>query len=167
VIQRRQERDLHVVLPLLSDLTEAQSRLLLLFQSMVVRHADGALPPLLDQDVADAAAATAATLETAGKGIIYQHQATSMPAQRLADELRAAVEELGAKAGAQRGRMERDAATALRQLATGAYTAAKMLPEDEPPVFLRVLGRLMSQAASESEATARDKGPDDRLIIPG
>ena len=72
------------ILPIVSELTETQYRLLLLFQSAAVAHAAGAVPALRDEDVAEAAAAAAATLETARKGIIYEHQAVSVPAQRPA-----------------------------------------------------------------------------------
>ena len=75
MVQRRQERDLRFFLPLVSDLTEPQARLVLVFQAVMLRHAAGAVPALLDQDVADAAEAVAATLETARKGVIYEHQA--------------------------------------------------------------------------------------------
>jgi hypothetical protein len=145
VVQRRQERDLSFVVPLVSDLTEAQYRLLVLLQSVTLKHAHAAMPPLVDEDVAEAASAAAATLETAGKGIIYQHQAVSVPAQRLSSELSQVVAELVSQSGAQRGRLERDAAAALRRLERGARTAAQGLNGDEPPVFLRLLTRMLRE----------------------
>jgi hypothetical protein len=169
VIKRRQDRDLRFMLPLLADLTEDQAQLLFMFQARVLRHAAGALLPVTDQDVGDAAAAAAATLETAGKGIIYQHQASSIPAQRLADDLLQGFEELASTVGSQRGRLERAAAVALRQLAVAASTASKAMPEDEPPVLLRILGRIMSEAAEGEERSegAAVADPASRLIIPG
>ena len=101
VVQRRQERDVSFILPLVSELTETQYRLLLLFQSATVKHAERRLPTLRDEDIAEAAAAAAATLETARKGIIYEHQAVSVPAQRLTSELGRVVAELSAQAGSQ------------------------------------------------------------------
>src|SRR5262249_33297184 len=68
VVQRRRERDMGFFLTLVSDLNEAQYRLLLYFQAIAARHAIGAIPALLDQDVAEASNALAGTLETAGKG---------------------------------------------------------------------------------------------------
>ena len=59
VVQRRQERDVSFILPIVSELTDTQYRLLLLFQSATVQHASGALPKLRDEDVAEAAAAAA------------------------------------------------------------------------------------------------------------
>ncbi len=170
MIQRRQEQDLRFFLPLVSDLTEGQFHLLLFLQTTVVRHAAGAVPPLLDLEVAEAAGALAATLETAGKGIIYEHHATSMPAQRLAAEFRRALAELMADAGAAQRSVERDVALAARRLEQGAKTAAKALPADEPPVYLRLLGRLMSQRESHQgpdDALESPASPGSRLIIPG
>ena len=43
VVQRRQERDLGFLLPLVSDLTETQYRLVVLFQSVTVKHAEQAV----------------------------------------------------------------------------------------------------------------------------
>jgi hypothetical protein len=156
VVQRRQERDVGFVLPLISDLSETQYRLLVVFQSVTVQHAAGAMPPLLDLDVAEGAAAAAATLETAGKGIIYEHQAVAVPAQRLTSELARVIGEFAAKAGSQRGRFERDAAVALRRLEQGARTAAKALAGDEPPVYLRLLGRMLQAAAAGAGSASQD-----------
>jgi len=146
VVQRRQERDVSFILPIVSELTDTQYRLLLLFQSATVHHASSALPRLRDEDVAEASAAAASTLETARKGIIYEHQAVSVPAQRLTAELGRVVTELSAQAGSQQARLERDAAVALRRLEQGATSAGKAgspLEGDEAPVYLNLLARLL------------------------
>ena len=52
-VQRRHERDLRFFLPLVADLTEPQSRLVLLFQAVLLRHAAQAIPAVLDPDVAE------------------------------------------------------------------------------------------------------------------
>ena len=161
--------------PLVSDLAEPLYRLLLLFQAIAARHAIGAIPALLDQDIAEAAAALAGTLETAGKGIIYEHQAASIPAQRLVTSLREGLSELTRESGAQTSRLERDAAVALRRLEQGAKTAASALAGDEHPVFLSLLSRIMSAAgqaqdgtqASEPDGPGLGDRPGSGLIIPG
>ncbi len=109
------------LIPRLSDLTETQYRLFLLAQAIVVRHARAALPAPNDADIADAVASVAATLETAGKGIIYEHRAASIPAQRIAGEVSSAIGDLVKRVGADGARLERDAAKALR--ASGALGA--------------------------------------------
>lgn len=171
VVQRRQERDLRFLLPVLADLSEPQYALLLMFQALVVRHAKGAIPPLVDLDVAEAAAAAAATLETAGKGIIYEHQAASVPAQRLADEFNAVGADLRQKAGAGVRAVERDLGAALRRLEHAARSAAAALAGDEPPVYLRLAARVMAQRErAEGQGTAGagepEGGGESRLILP-
>jgi hypothetical protein len=154
VVQRRQERDVGFLLPLVSDLTETQYRLVVLFQSVTVKHADRAMPALLDQDVAEGAAAAASTLETARKGIIYEHQAVSVPAQRLTDEYARVVSELIAQNTSQQSRLERDAAAALRKLEAGARAAEKALAGDEAPVYLKLLSRVFA-APGKTDDTPR------------
>ncbi|HXW06204.1 MAG TPA: hypothetical protein VD833_13285 [Vicinamibacterales bacterium] len=165
VVQKRQDRDLGFLLPLWSRLTEPQHHLLLLFQAITLKHAGESLLPLRDEDVAEAAAVTAATLETARKGIIYEHQAGALPAQRLAGELRGAIDEFVRQAGGARPpAFERDAAVALRCIETTARKAAEALPTDEPPVYLRLIGRVLKQTEEREDTPAE---PRDRLIIPG
>lgn len=149
-VQRRQERDLRFLLPYLTELTEAQYAMLLTFQGLALRHASDSIPPLTDHDVADAANAVAATLETAGHGIIYQHHATGLPAQRLSAVFEEMVRSLSARAGAHVSSVQRDAAVALRQLARAAAEAARALDGDESPVFLKLLGRVMTAPARTS-----------------
>jgi hypothetical protein len=172
VVQRRQERDLTFMLPLISDLTETQYRLTLLFQSIVVRHAEGAVPALVDVDIAEATAALAATLETAGKGIIYEHHAVSVPAQQLTAALRGTFAELVAQNTAQQGRIERESAVALRRIERGARTAAQALAGDDAPVYLGLLQRMLSNPgaapAGSHPGDAADPGRGEaapRLII--
>jgi hypothetical protein len=170
IVQRRQERDLRFLLPLISELSEPQYRLLLFFQGITLEHSASALPSLLDNDVAEAASTVAATLETAGKGIIYQHRATSAPAQRLAGTIEEALRRLTAGAGARQQAIERDAAVALRQLSRAATEAGRALAGDEAPVYLKLLGRIMANPEARNSllesAEPSGEGPP-RLVIPG
>ena len=165
IVQRRQERDVSFIVPLVAELTETQYRLLLMFQSATVKHAASAVPGVRDEDIAAAADAAAATLETARKGIIYEHQAVSVPAQRLTAEFSRIIADLSAQAGAHQARLERDAATALRRLEQGARTAAKALDGDEPPIYLNVLNRLLTDPSTSREAGAAQSAPGGGLII--
>ena len=151
VVQRRQERDVGFLLSLVSDLTETQYRLLVLLQSITVKHAEQAVPAPLDADIAEGAAAAASTLETARKGIISEHQAGSVPAQRLTGEYARIVAELIKQNASQQARVERDSAAALRKIEAGARTAEKALAGDEAPVYLRVLGRVFAATPSDAE----------------
>src|SRR5258708_13504353 len=87
VVKKQQEHDVAMLLPTLQGLTERQYQLFFLFQSLIARHTPEGFTRLLDDDVAEAAGAVAATLETAARGVIYDHAAASLPAQRLAGEL--------------------------------------------------------------------------------
>jgi hypothetical protein len=165
-VQRRQERDVSFILPIVSELTDTQYRLTLLFQSATVKHAEGALPKLRDEDIAEGAAAAAATLETARKGIIYEHQAVSVPAQRLTLELGKVIADLSAQAGSQQARLERDAAVALRRLEQGARTAGKALEGDEPPVYLNLLTRMLKEPGESPGRAAPQPGQGGLIITP-
>lgn len=168
VVQRQHERDMHFLLPRISDLTEAQYRLMLFAQAVVQQHAQGAMPAVLDADVAEAAATVAATLETASKGIIYEHQAASAPAQRLATELGRAAGDLRQRAGSEAGRVERDLATALRRLERLARDARAEIPEEETPErsWLALATRLLGQGeASKGGSSAQPEGDKPRIVI--
>ena len=166
VVQRRRERDMRFLVPLLSNLSEHQYHLLLFLQALVVKHAERAIPPLTDEDIAEAASAVARTFETVSKGIIYEHQAASIPAQRLATELGGAISEMRRK-GAPPA-LERDATAALRTLERAAQAASKALAGDDAPVFLGLLRRVMA-AMDEARGPAADAPATSGggLIIPG
>lgn len=166
VVQRRRERDYRFLLPLVSQLGERPYRLLLALQALILKHASAALPAPNDADVADAAGTVASTLETAGKGIIYEHQAASIPAQRLAGEIRAMLAEIEREGHARA--LERDAAIVLRTIERGAKEAAAVFPEEGQRAFLAFLGRVMSEARQDAshQSPSREE-PGTGLIIPG
>ena len=88
------------------------------------RHQADALQKLVDEDIAQAAGALASTLETAAKGIVYEHQPASLVAARLMAELKSVVDEVVKNAGSA---LERDAAIALRRI----EHAAKMMVDGQ------------------------------------
>jgi hypothetical protein len=142
------------LLPRISDLTEPQYRLFLFLQGVILQYARTADPTPLDIDAAEAAATVAATLETAGKGIIYEHPAATIPAQRLATELRKVVADVAQQNGADAGRVERDAAKALRRMEAAARTAHAEVPDPTYPdmSWLALASRVMSAAAAAEAA---------------
>ena len=169
-VQRRRERDVRFVLPLVQDLADQQYRLLLAFQATILKHARAALPSPNDADVRDAAGTLASTLETARKGIIYEHQTASVPAQRIAGELRAFIAQLE-RDGPLKG-LERDAATVLRRIEQGAREAGAAFAEDGDRAYLGLLGRMMADATAGGGAQDPSAGGAEELrpgglIIPG
>jgi hypothetical protein len=165
VVQRQHERDMRYLLPRITDLTETQSRLLMLSQALIVQHVKGASPAPNDSDVADGVASVAATLETAGKGIIYEHRAAAIPAQRIADLISAAIRDLVTRAGSDGARLERDAAKALRALERTAREAQRELPDATRPdtSWLTLATRILSGAQPPPKNDAAPEPP--KLVV--
>lgn len=150
-VQRQRERDLSFLVPTLSGLTERQAELFFVLGTFLSGYRPEGFERLVDPDVADAAAALASTYETSLKGVIYEHRASSLPAQRLAADLGAFLTEIRQRAGSA---FERDAAAALRRLEKGAREAAEA-PGPDDRAYLDLLGRLMRQGpGAETEPPA-------------
>ena len=158
MVRRQQERDVAILLPTIRHLTERQYQLFFLFHSAIARHTPDGLARLLDMDVADAAGAVAATLETASRGVIYEHAAQSLPGQKLARELKAMLEEIR-KQGARV--FDHEAAVTLRAIETGARETAKL--EAGETAYLSLMRRLLEV---QSEATPSPEAPQSSLILP-
>lgn len=147
-VLRQRERDRQFIGPLVQGLPPRALNLFVVLQDVIRRHRAGSIPALLDVDVADAARTLAATLETAGRGIIYEHQTTSLPAQRLVASLRTTLEEAG-KATSQASALERDAAAVLRRIEAAATQAAPVLGGDQ--AFLDFLDRVASKGGAADQ----------------
>jgi hypothetical protein len=146
VVQRQQQMDRAMLLPLLQGLSERQARLLLTFAAVTSRHQPDTLQKLVDDDIAQAAGALASTLETAAKGIVYEHQPASLVATRLMVELKRVADEVLKNAGSA---LERDAAIALRRI---EHAATKMVT-------------VRSAAAPNSSDSARQAENEFQLLL--
>jgi len=157
VVKRQQESDLTVLMGALGRVSERQLQLFFLIQSFITRFGtkSDSMTRLVDADVADAAGALAASLETASRGVLYEHQATSPAGDALRRELKAFLEQIGRGAGA---RFEREAAEVLR----GIERAAR---HDTPGVgsgavdYLSLAARILQERPPETQ-------PVSPLIIP-
>lgn len=160
VIQRQHELDRAMLLPLMQGLSERQARLFLMLATVVSRHQPDVLQKLVDEDIAQAAGALASTLETAAKGIVYEHQPASLIAGRLMAELRGVVDEVVKTAGSA---LERDAAMALRRIEHAAQMMGTVRPDTNE--FQQLLARVLTppQGTEEPEAPAETRSS---LIIP-
>src|SRR5712691_3216621 len=138
VVQRQLELDRARLLPYLEELSERQARLFLMLAALISRHQGEAFQKLLDDDIAQAAEALAATLETAGRGIVYEHRAASLPAERLLTELKTLVTEVTKEGGSS---LERDAAIALRRIEGAAKASVKAQPDGT--AFQQLLIRML------------------------
>lgn len=138
VVRRRQARDLAFLEVALRDLSDHQRQLWWALQQRFV-HARrrASLAALVDRDVVEAAQALAATLETAARGIFYEHQPQTVNARRLAAELRELLD------GAHRDRrIERDALVVLRRIEQTAGHAAASVG-DSPTAYLDFVERML------------------------
>ncbi len=157
-VRRQQEADVRALAETLGRLTERQYRLGFLLLTFIGRHASAGLAPVVDADVADAAASLAATYETAARGLIYEHAAASPTAAGLAAELRTFLAEVARGAGAG---FEREAAEVLRAIERGASGASA---DPGGRAYLDLVARVVPQG---SPALPTPSGPDaPRIILP-
>jgi len=160
VVRRRQERDVEQLLPTIRHLTERQYQLFFLFHTTIARVTPDGFTRLVDADVADAAAAVASTLETAARGVIYEHTPSGPPAQALATALKAVlaqIREQGAKV------FDREAAIVLRAIERGARGTDAPAAASTSTTYLDLVARLLEVNASAEPAPA---APASALILP-
>ena len=141
---RQQRHDVAFVTDCVRDFSERQSQLFLMIATFIVRTAGdaAALQPLIDQDVADAMQALAATYETSVRGVIYEHRPASLPAQRLVTALKPLLDEAGKGGGTA---FERDAAVVMRRLERAVADTHRAEPAGRR-VFVGLLERIFSKA---------------------
>jgi len=159
-VRRQTEADLARLLPTMQQLTERQHQLFFVFQSVIARHRPDGFARLVDADVAEATSAVAATIETAAKGVIYEHSTQSVVARKLATELTALVEQIRQE-GAEVH--DREVATTLRTIEQGARTiGGSTHAADE---YLTLMGRLL-QVNRASEVQSEAAAKPSSIIIP-
>jgi len=140
---KERERDRRRLAPFLEGLSEAQGRLVLvaLFGASAVR---ARRPDLDDRLLKEAVTALRKTLETRGKGILYEHPAGDARAQGLAREL-AGLYEARDAGGALQAPADRDLARAL--LALERSIEATIAEDGGPHAFLDTAARLAGRLA--------------------
>jgi hypothetical protein len=165
-VRRQHERDAALVGLVVEGLTQAQQQIAWVVLGFVARLAADPLLRLADEDVADMAASLAATLETAARGVIYEHRPRSVLAQRLSTDVKTFLEQGREQAG--RG-FDRDTAAALARIAETFRAGGALLGETGPTACLIAVGRLMRQAETAGrtdEPQPRVEPPRPSLIIP-
>jgi len=151
-VRKQQDQDVAVLAPSLAGLSEARQQLFLFTVSLIDRFKGEGFDAATDADVASAAAALAATYETASRGVIYEHRAETLAAQRMAGSLRGVFEELGRDRPSS---FAADAAAALRQI-EDRVRAVQRLSTSDPRAFLGLAGRM---AARFGPAGGADPSP--------
>ena len=168
VIQRQQERDARFLLPIIDGLGRRQYQLFFVVQATIHRLTETDEMPVNDDVVRDTAQALAATYETASKGIIYEHRPSSLPAERLARELKPLLE---GKDGRGPVASERDLLEVLRRVERAATDARKTL-DGGTHAYLDLVGRVMRSSSdgdtedSDGTAPAKTADPAPSVIIP-
>ena len=152
---RQQEQDLALLVELMRGLNQRQAQLFVGLNRAALRYEPPDFQHVLDDDVAEAARAMAATLETRSRGVIYDHRPGSLAAERLMTALRPLVAE-GARTGG--SAFEREAAVVLRLMEKAVEETRSIRPAGKR-VFLdlvgRVLGRTAETAASEANPSVQ------------
>lgn len=163
VLVRQQQRDIDRLVPFMRDLGQRQAQIFFLLHTFLVGYQPPELHPLYDEDVAEAMDAMASTLETAARGVIYDHRPASLPAERLA----AAIKPLLADAGKGLGSaFDRDAAVVLRRIAEAARDLRSQEP-DNRRAFLELIGRVVRKPDADGPGDAAEHGDAaSRLIVP-
>ena len=164
-VVRQQQHDLGLLLQFMRDFNQRQSQLFFLVNTFVTNYQPPELQSLVDDDVAEAAEALAATYETAARGVIYEHRPASLPAERLVTALKPVLAEAGRGGGSP---FERDAAVVLRRVAEAARDLRGRQPA-ERRVYLDLLGRVITKREeSDQDRTGRGTSSSEpsRLILP-
>jgi len=165
---RQQQRDFSALAHAMRDLSSRQSELLFLVFTFLNGYETPALQPIIDDDVAEAVGAIAATYETASRGVIYEHQPTSAPAARLASDLKPLLAEAGSRVGSS---FDRDAAVVLRRVEEAVREMhrepAALQPRSgqDRRAFLGLLERVMTRKTSDHDVPA-ETASSSRLIVP-
>jgi len=162
VVVRQQQHDVGVLMQVVRDFNERQSQLFLLISTFLVRYEAPELQPLIDDDVAEAMAALAATFETSARGVIYEHRPASLPAERLVGGLKPLLLEAGRGAGTP---FERDAAAVLRRV-EDAVREIRTSDQEGRRAFIDLLARLVRKGDEEPPGPQTESGPPSRLIVP-
>jgi hypothetical protein len=157
-ILRQQQRDVELLVRFMRDLNQRQSQLFFLINRLVLGYHPPELHPLIDDDVIEAAAALAATFETAARGVIYEHRPASPPAGRLATALKPLLAEAGQNGGTP---FERDAAVVLRRIEEAAREA-RAIDQGNRKAFLDLLCRVIPESDEQEPPPAAAP----RLIVP-
>jgi hypothetical protein len=155
IVRRQQEDDLRAFLPTVRDLSEQQTECMSHVLAFLRDYRGDALLRTTDADVEAAAAALAATHETAARGLIYEQRPSSLPAQRLAADLKLLVSQIGGDRGSS---LDGNLAAVFRAVERGAREARKTLAGGDT-AYLALLRRLIVAAEPQ-----RDGAPGTDLV---
>ena len=158
------EHDFAFFLPMLQGLTEKQHQLFLRIHEFLREERPNA-STRVDDDVVHATKALAETFETASRGIIYEHGAADVRADRLKLDLKAMID-IQRSEGLQI--LDSELAIVMRRIERGARNARTNL-QDDKTAYLKMLKRIFrdpKEKNNDLSAKKLDSGASN-LIIPG
>lgn len=159
---RQHQRDVGLVVQFMRDLNQRQSQLFFLVNTFLQQYTPPEVQPLIDDDVAEAAAALAATFETALRGVIYEHRPASLPADRLATALKPVLLDAGENGGSA---FERDAAVVLRRIEEAARQVRSADPSNRR-AFFDLLARVVRPTDDRRAPSDASPPTPSRILIP-
>ena len=155
VVKRQIDRDLMQLMLSVGRLSEQQLQLFFILQSMILSHKPEGISRLTDTDVAQAAGALAASLESATKGVIFDEALSSVPAEGLRKTVKPVIEEITQKGGT------REVALILRAIERGARHEGGTIADGETS-YLDLVGRVFQRRPN----TASGPGDGPRIVLP-
>jgi hypothetical protein len=161
VVRKQQDADASLLMPTIQHLTERQYQLFFLLHSVIARHRPEGFARVVDDDVAEAAGAVAATLETAAKGVIYEHAAQSSVARKLASELQTLLTQIREQGATV---YDREAAVTLRAIEQGARDVRRTAGGADN-AYLTLMARLL-QVNRAARTDAGQVAPASGIIVP-
>ena len=165
VVQREQQRDVSALMHTMRDVTDRQQQLMFLLLGIARRYEADPLQSLVDADVEEAARSLASTLETANRGVIYEHQPATMAAQRLVTDWKALFKDVSSREGGEK-LVQRDGPVALRAIEHGATELGRVLPGGDR-AYLQLVARMLRPRPGEAEgAQTPDPPKSSGLILP-
>ena len=151
-VVRQQQRDISLVMQFVRDFNDRQSHLFLFINTFLKKYQPPEFESLIDDDIAEAMKALAATYETASRGVIYEHRPASLPAQRLVTALAPVLADAGKGGGSS---FERDAAVVMRRIEQ-AVADVRASDQLNRRAYLDLLGRVIVK---------RDQGAGDSTNV--
>jgi hypothetical protein len=164
IVQREQQRDVAALMHTMRNVTERQQQLMFLLLGVARRYEGDPLQSLVDADVAEAARSLASTLETANRGVIYEHQPATMAAQRLVTDWKALFKDISSREGGER-LVQRDGPVALRAIEQGATELGRVLPGGDR-AYLHLVTRMLRPRPGEPTPGQPEEQPASGLILP-
>lgn len=159
---RQQDHDASLVVPLIRGLDDGAYAVLMacLPAAMACRSTMDPVP--LDEDLQLAAAALAATAETAMRGVLYEHQPDSPVAARLARAMSAPLAE-AAEAGVPR--LDTSTAAAMRRLEE-AIRGFRRSGDNAPDAYFSFLDRVLRPRVADAQTGQALEPGADPLLAP-